>query len=185
MALAHLFLRRQAQSRAVLLEAFDALKSFSSRSLLDLSRTAPTSASVHSFCTITASRTPTSVLPSLACALPQTPIHRLPSLWNLWTAQTSANIGTSSSIFSLGGVRHASTVKVKPPFQGGKLKPYSAFKNRFKMTATGKIRYMRPGNVHKRHNKGRRQLHDLGKTQIMQDTYSKTMKRLGFVMRRF
>ncbi|KAL4539558.1 hypothetical protein Ndes2437B_g02076 [Nannochloris sp. 'desiccata'] len=179
--LAHLFLRRQAQSRTALLDAFDALKLISSRSLHDLSRTATASAS-YSISTITASSTTTNMLPSLARLAPAAPIHRTTSVWNLWSHCKS---GTSSSFLSLGGVRHASTVKVKPPFQGGKLKPYSAFKNRFKMTATGKIRYMRPGNVHKRHNKGRRQLQDLGETQVMQNTYAKTMKRLGFVMRRF
>jgi ribosomal protein L35 len=180
MSLANLILRRQALSSTALLEAFDVLKSLTSRSIYDLSKPATTS-TFHSFSTINASSlsTTTSVLPSLARLAPMAPTSSaLPSIYNLWTS-------AQTSFFSLGGIRHASTVKVKPPFQGGKLKPYSAFKNRFKMTATGKIRYMRPGNVHKRHNKGRRQLQDLGETQVMQITYAKTMKRLGFVMRRF
>jgi ribosomal protein L35 len=179
--LAHLFLRRQAPSRTALLDALDALKSITNRSFHDLSRAAAGSAS-YSISTITVSSPTTTKLPSLARLAPTAPINMTTSVWNIWSQCQS---GASSSFLFLGGVRHASTVKVKPPFQGGKLKPYSAFKNRFKMTATGKIRYMRPGNVHKRHNKGRRQLQDLGETQVMQNTYSKTMKRLGFVMRRF
>jgi ribosomal protein L35 len=65
------------------------------------------------------------------------------------------------------------------------MKPYTSYRSRFKMTATGKIRYMRPGRTHKRHNKGRRQLADLGATQMMDEAWAKTMRRLGFVMRRF
>jgi len=179
--LAHLFLRRQAQSRTALLDAFNTLKSISSRSVHDLSRT-PTPSASNPISSITAMSTTTTMLPSLARLAPAAPINRTIHVCNFWSRCQS---GTSSSFLSLGGVRHASTVKVKPPFQGGKLKPYSAFKSRFKMTATGKIRFMRPGNVHKRHNKGRRQLQDLGQTQMVQDTYAKTMKRLGFVMRRF
>jgi hypothetical protein len=53
------------------------------------------------------------------------------------------------------------------------------------MTASGLIRYMRPGHVHKRFNKGRRQLADLSRTQVMHAAFAKTMKRLGFTMRGF
>jgi ribosomal protein L35 len=53
------------------------------------------------------------------------------------------------------------------------------------MTGSGKIRYMRPGNVHKRFNKGRSQLHELGRTQIVHTAWAKTMKLLGFTMRHF
>lgn len=60
-----------------------------------------------------------------------------------------------------------------------------AFKSRFKMTGGGKIMYMRPGHVHKRHNKGRGQLLELSKVKVMHPTYEKTMKRLGFVSRRY
>ena len=60
-----------------------------------------------------------------------------------------------------------------------------AYKDRFKMTATGKIRYVRPGHVHKRFNKGSRQLQELGQTKLVQDVYARIMKRLGFKMRRF
>jgi ribosomal protein L35 len=184
MSLANLFLRRQAQSRSALLEVVDALKSFSSRSFHDLSKTA-TPCTPHSLSAITAPSATPSMLPSLARFTHAASTHTLPCVHSIWASQRGSAITSTSSFFSLGGIRHASTVKVKPPHQGGKLKPYSAFKNRFKMTASGKIRYMRPGNVHKRHNKGRRQLQDLGETQVMQNTYAKTMKRLGFVMRRF
>lgn len=181
--LAQPFLRRQAHSRTALLDVFNTLKSISSRSFHDLSSTATASAS-NPISTITALSMTTTMLPSLARLAPAAPVNRTTPVYNLWSRCQS---GSFSSFLSLGGVRRASTVKAKPPFQGGKLKPYSAFKNRFKMTGTGKIRYMRPGNVHKRHNKGRRQLQDLGETQVMQTTsaYAKTMKRLGFVMRRF
>lgn len=53
------------------------------------------------------------------------------------------------------------------------------------MTATGKIKYMRPGHVHKRFSKGRSQLQELSQSKTMHVTWAKTMKRLGFTMRRF
>ena len=104
-------------------------------------------------------------------------------------------IATSSSpalfsfprLASFHSTTHASsaTSTLKPPFVGGKLKPYSAYKNRFKMTGTGKIRCMRPGHVHKRFNKGRRQLADLSNTKVVDRAWERTMKKIGFVMRRF
>jgi ribosomal protein L35 len=79
--------------------------------------------------------------------------------------------------------RAASTLT--PPFVGGKMKPYSAYKRRFKTTATGKIKYMKPGHVHKRFNKGGRQLDTLSGSKIMHRTYQKVMQKLGFTRRSF
>ena len=125
-------------------------------------------------------------IPSLSAPFLPTPaIFSLASFTteNLWRAVTM----TSSSMLerTLGGLRYGSTSKLTPPFIGKKLKPFSAYKSRFKMTGTGKIRYMRPGRVHKRYNKGRRQLAALGDSNVMQETYAKTMRKLGFTMRRF
>lgn len=75
--------------------------------------------------------------------------------------------------------------KLRPRFTGCKLKPYSSYKERFKMTGTGKIRYMRPGAVHKHFNKSRRQNAELSKTKVLYETYAKTMRKLGFKMRSF
>ena len=184
MSLVHLFwataARRQAQSVTGITTTFDVLKSFAVRSFHDLTRPLPSLASRSATANVTS-------VPSLAALNSATPAAS-PLVWNVWrtTAPITSATGTASALLrALGGIRHASTRKVKPPFQGGKLKPYSAFKSRFKMTGTGKIRYMRPGHVHKRYNKGSRQLQELGETKVMQATYAKTMRRLGFTMRRF
>lgn len=70
-----------------------------------------------------------------------------------------------------------------PPHTGGKLKPSSAFKERFRTTGTGKIKYQRAGHVHKRFNKSNRQRRELGQPKIMHSTYAKILKKLGFVSR--
>lgn len=41
------------------------------------------------------------------------------------------------------------------------------------------------GSVHKHFNKGNRQNRDLAKTQVLYETYAKTMRKLGFTMRSF
>ncbi|EFN52243.1 hypothetical protein CHLNCDRAFT_139123 [Chlorella variabilis] len=72
-----------------------------------------------------------------------------------------------------------------PRFRGGKVKPYSSYKRRFKLTATGKVLYPRPGHVHKRFNKTKRQLFELSGMQVMKPRYAKTVKKIGFKLRHF
>ena len=57
---------------------------------------------------------------------------------------------------------------------------YSTFKERFKLTGTGKIRLMHPGHRHKRTPKSSDQNRRLRKGMNLFDTYAKTMKKLGF-----
>ncbi|KDD75706.1 hypothetical protein H632_c540p1 [Helicosporidium sp. ATCC 50920] len=73
--------------------------------------------------------------------------------------------------------------KVVPEFAGGKIKPYSAYKGRFQQLASGAIKFRRPGRVHKRFNKSRRQLRDLAEPRSVPHAFARTMKKLGFVSR--
>ncbi|KAI3432874.1 hypothetical protein D9Q98_010457 [Chlorella vulgaris] len=83
-------------------------------------------------------------------------------------------------------LRHRTdSAHIKLRFKGGKVKPYSSYKHRFKVTATGKILFPSPGYVHKRFNKSHRQLGDLSKKQVMKPRYAKTVKKLGFALRHF
>ncbi|KAK9844548.1 hypothetical protein WJX74_003893 [Apatococcus lobatus] len=66
-----------------------------------------------------------------------------------------------------------------------KLKLYSSYKERFKMTGSGKIRAMRPGHRHKRFVKSNNQNRALRKTKLVHHAYAQTMKKLGFRMRSF
>lgn len=135
-----------------------------------------------SFMTTSAPPTALATLaPRAAVTLREVKSPSLNTVWNVWRSQGHWCSHNGSG--NLPGVRWASGPT--PPFVGGKLKPYSSFKQRFKLTGGGRIRYMRPGHVHKRHSKGRRQLQELSESKIMHPTYEKTMKRLGFVMRRF
>lgn len=88
-------------------------------------------------------------------------------------------IGAFSAALS---VRWFSGSKLKPKHAGGKLKVYSSFKERFKLTATGKIKYMPPGHRHKRSAKTADQNRALRKSNVLFSTYANTMKRLGFRM---
>ncbi len=62
---------------------------------------------------------------------------------------------------------------------------YSRYKERFKLTATGKVLFFRPGHRHKRWAKTSKQLRNLRKSVTMHDTYAHTMKKLGFKMTTF
>lgn len=133
-----------------------------------------------------------SSLRSSSFVVPRTTITRMHSLTSvLFTTPVPKPSFASSYIpqpkmtttSSLLGPRYASTLT--PKFTGGKLKPYSAFKRRFKLTGGGQIRYMRPGHVHKRFNKSSTQLQKLAKTQLVHSSWAKTMKKIGFVMRHF
>lgn len=66
-----------------------------------------------------------------------------------------------------------SSAHLKPKFTGSKLKVYSTFKERFKLTGTGKIRLMRPGHRHKRTPKSSDQNRRLRKGMNLFDTYAK------------
>lgn len=57
--------------------------------------------------------------------------------------------------------------KLKPKHVGGKLKVYSSFKERFKLTANGKIKYMPPGHRHKRSSKTPDQNRALRKSNVL------------------
>lgn len=74
---------------------------------------------------------------------------------------------------------------LKPKFVGGKLKTYSSFKQRFKMTANGKILRFRPGHRHKRVVKSGRQNRELGSAVVVHPTFATIMKHLGFKRRSF
>ncbi|CAK0763565.1 hypothetical protein CVIRNUC_003071 [Coccomyxa viridis] len=79
----------------------------------------------------------------------------------------------------------AACSKLRPKFTGGKLKQYSGFKERFKLTGTGKIRHMRTGHRHKRYPKTSDQNRSLSKARNLFQTYAITMKKLGFKRRAF
>jgi large subunit ribosomal protein L35 len=78
--------------------------------------------------------------------------------------------------------RWFSSSKLKPKHVGCKLKVYSSFKERFKLTATGRVKYMPPGHRHKRSSKSMDQNRNLRKSSMLFSTYAKTMKKLGFRM---
>ncbi|KAK9835006.1 hypothetical protein WJX81_003595 [Elliptochloris bilobata] len=65
-------------------------------------------------------------------------------------------------LFDQGGVCcFAATSKLRPVFRGGKVKAYSRYKERFKVTGTGLIKHFRPGHRHKRWAKTSKQLRNL------------------------
>lgn len=80
-------------------------------------------------------------------------------------------------------VRHMS--KLKPKFTGGKLRPFSSFSERFKVTGSGLIVFKRPGHRHKRFSKGPHRNRQLRRTQVLTNAYTTTMKKLGFVSRHY
>lgn len=51
------------------------------------------------------------------------------------------------------------------------------------MTGSGEIKYQRAGHVHKRFNKSNRQRRELGTAKIMNPTFAKIVKKLGFKSR--
>lgn len=59
-----------------------------------------------------------------------------------------------------------------------------SMKRRFKVTGSGAIRCMSPGFVHKRFKKSSRRLNRLSKSKLVNPTYEKAMKKLGFVGRK-
>ena len=60
-----------------------------------------------------------------------------------------------------------------------------SYRERFKTTGSGAIVYQRPGHRHKRFAKGPKRKRQLRGRNVLQVTYAKTMKRLGFVARSF
>ncbi|PRW61032.1 DNA (cytosine-5)-methyltransferase CMT2-like [Chlorella sorokiniana] len=72
-----------------------------------------------------------------------------------------------------------------PKFKGGKMKSYSSYKSRFKVTGSGLVVYKRAGYVHKRFNKSKSALGRLGgPLAVMKPKYAKTVRKLGFKTRR-
>lgn len=69
---------------------------------------------------------------------------------------------------------------LKPEFVGGKLKPYSSYRERFRVEAGGRIRCQRPGHRHKRFVKGPKRNRKLRQRMTLHDAYARTMKKLGF-----
>ncbi|KAL4446243.1 hypothetical protein ABPG77_003050 [Micractinium sp. CCAP 211/92] len=63
--------------------------------------------------------------------------------------------------------------------------PRSSYKSRFRITGSGKVLYARPGHVHKRFSKSKRQLFDLSQYQALTPRYAKKVKKIGFKMRKF
>jgi ribosomal protein L35 len=63
--------------------------------------------------------------------------------------------------------------------------PCRSLRRRFKLSAGGKVLYPRPGHVHKRFNKTKRQLFDLSGKQALTPAYAKVLRKLGFALRRF
>lgn len=72
-----------------------------------------------------------------------------------------------------------------PRFTGKKLKPYSSYRERFKLMANGKIKRMHPGHRHKRHPKSGRQNLLLKGSAVVFPAVANKMKRIGFTRRAF
>lgn len=70
--------------------------------------------------------------------------------------------------------------KLKPRFQGGKLKVQTAYKKRFKRLKDGTIEMFPPGFRHKRSKKGKSQKQRLKAPRAMHKTYANTLKKMGF-----
>eukprot|EP00890_Picochlorum_soloecismus_P001820 jgi/Picsp_1/2639/NSC_00869-R1_structural constituent of ribosome len=83
------------------------------------------------------------------------------------------------------GICSTATLWKSPLEAGGKAKPYSSLKRRFKLTGSGTMRCMSPGFVHKRFNKSKRRLLRLSKGILLPPTFEKAMKKLGFVSRKY
>lgn len=70
--------------------------------------------------------------------------------------------------------------KLKPKFQGGKLKLGGAYKRRFKRLSDDSIKLFPAGHRHRRFRKNKRQNLRLRTPNKMHSTYANTMKRMGF-----
>ena len=68
---------------------------------------------------------------------------------------------------------------------GPKLKPYSSYKERFRTSATGRIKFQRPGHRHRRFRKTPKRNAQLRKGRMLVATAAKTMQKLGFIRKRF
>ncbi|KAL0034063.1 hypothetical protein WJX79_006512 [Trebouxia sp. C0005] len=99
--------------------------------------------------------------------------------------QSPVPLDIHQSTFAVQAMQTRGMKRLTPKFKGGKLKPYSSYKERFKTTASGLILFKRPGHRHKRFNKGPHRNRQLRRTQVLTNAYTATMQRLGFVSRRF
>lgn len=99
--------------------------------------------------------------------------------------QRSNFLDIHQSTFAIQAMQTRGMKRLTPKFKGGKLKPYSSYKERFKTTATGLVLFKRPGHRHKRFSKGPHRNRQLRRTQVLTNAYTATMQRLGFVSRHF
>ena len=99
--------------------------------------------------------------------------------------RTLSPVATGNSSSHVAGQAREFATKLKPKFTGGKVKPYSSLKERFKMTATGKFIRFRPGHRHKRVVKSGRQNRELSSSRVVYPASANIMKRLGFARRHF
>jgi len=67
----------------------------------------------------------------------------------------------------------------------GTRQAYSRYKERFKLTGTGKVLFFHPGHRHKRWSKTSKQLRTHRRSAVLHSTYATTMKKLGFKMTTF
>ena len=72
------------------------------------------------------------------------------------------------------------TSKLRPKFQGGKMKLRTAYKERFRSLSDGTIKIFPAGFRHRRFRKGKAQKQRLKSPHAMHHTYANTLKRLGF-----
>lgn len=78
-------------------------------------------------------------------------------------------------------LRAVSTSKLKPKFQGCKLKLSGSYKRRFKrLKSDHSIKMFPKGFGHRRFRKGKGQKQRLGSPSKMHHTYANTLKRMGF-----
>ncbi|DBB14643.1 TPA: hypothetical protein ACH3X3_004277 [Trebouxia sp. C0006] len=145
-------------------------------------------------CKIAVNREMTSQYPSMLQQAPGLALSRYFSIMSLrdWArqsapckVQSSASLDIHQSTFAVQAMQTRGMKRLMPKFKGGKLKPYSSYKERFKTTATGLILFKRPGHRHKRFSKGPHRNRQLRRTQVLTNAYTATMQRLGFVSRRF
>jgi len=76
---------------------------------------------------------------------------------------------------------YADTCRLKPKFQGGKIKVRTSYKERFKAMKDGTVKVFPAGFRHRRSRKSNAQRLRLKQPQKMHHTYANTLKRMGFM----
>jgi ribosomal protein L35 len=103
-------------------------------------------------------------------------------------APATARAATATARSSIGGVaaRRAYARKVKVGANGKtkvKIKPYSSYKGRFQVTASGKILRKRKGKRHCAFAKTPKQRMRLRSSTLVHETLMQPMRKLGFKLR--